>query len=31
MELFVDVVVKVCSSAQTSPGGETRRIHARQW
>jgi hypothetical protein len=31
MELFVDVVAKVSSSAETSPGGEARRIHARQW
>jgi hypothetical protein len=31
MELLVDVVAKVSSSAQTSPGGEARRIHARQW
>ena len=31
MELFVDVVAKVSSSAETSPGGEARRIHAQQW
>ena len=31
VESFVDVAAKVSSSAQTSPGGEARRIHARQW
>jgi hypothetical protein len=31
MELFIDVAAKASSSAQTSPGGEARRIRAQQW